>query len=145
MGIHWHLSFIDFHVGNSRKKRTVLRTSYWRQEWWVNRVISTGLLFSESELSELCQLADCCMRLSLPSDKSFVKTRHKSGRGWFGNNIWPSSWRQMFLPRRFFPNRFSQCVNIDFCHILSCQFDVSIWFFMANFWSISFRRCEKIA
>ena len=81
IGIYWHMSFIDIHVElHSRKKKQKNSTSIsvcWRQEWWVNRAILTGLVFSrESELSALCRLADCCMWLSFPLDKSFFKTRH---------------------------------------------------------------------
>ena len=52
----------SLHTENhSRKKRMVLQGNfvYSRQEWWVNCVILTDPLFSESELSKLCRLADC--------------------------------------------------------------------------------------
>ena len=50
IGIYWHMSFIDIHVElDSRKKKEKNSTSIsvcWRQEWWVNRAILTGFIWS---------------------------------------------------------------------------------------------------
>ena len=103
--IHWYPRGTSFKKKKKKEKNSTSISVCWRQEWWVNRAILTGLVFSrESELSELCRLADCCMWLSFPLDKSFFKTRHLSGRGWFRDSIRPTSWRQMLLLRWFFSN-----------------------------------------
>ena len=74
--IHWYPRGTSFKKKKAKEQHCSISVC-WRQEWWVNRAILTGLVFSrESELSALCRLADCCMWLSFPVDKSFFKTRH---------------------------------------------------------------------
>ena len=52
--IRWYPSGTSFQKKKKRKKRTALRSPCWRQEWWVNRAILTGLVFSrESVISTL--------------------------------------------------------------------------------------------
>ena len=68
--IHWYPCGKSFKRKENSASMIQGNSVYWRQEWWVNRVILTGSLLSESELSKLYRLAHCCMWLSLPSNKS---------------------------------------------------------------------------